>query len=221
MRRLPAHPARLRGRAPGLAGAVRDRPLHRDVPGDQSTAPTTCRLVEGSITTEADAERIQEVRASSTPAHHHRRVRHGRWDPGSAELGCRSSDYVGAVYAHPEYISSLATSTPISAHVDVDVELHGLPDRPQASSSRSSPPTLAGRRPVIPSTRSARSARGAAPCASSSPRARPASARSRGPAAARSAPRSLEAASAASAPPRGPTREALARRLVEDGARSS
>ena len=30
-----------------------------------------------------------------------------------------------AVYAHPEYIATLATSTPISAHVRVDFELRG------------------------------------------------------------------------------------------------
>jgi len=31
------------------------------------------------------------------------------------------------VYAHPEYLDSLDTSTPISAHVRVDYELHGCP----------------------------------------------------------------------------------------------
>ena len=36
-------------------------------------------------------------------------------------------DFVAAVYASPEYISTLATSTPISDHVDVDFELHGCP----------------------------------------------------------------------------------------------
>jgi len=31
------------------------------------------------------------------------------------------------VYASPDYISTLSTSTPISAHVTVDFELHGCP----------------------------------------------------------------------------------------------
>ena len=31
------------------------------------------------------------------------------------------------MYASPDYISTLATSTPISAHVPVDFELHGCP----------------------------------------------------------------------------------------------
>ena len=37
------------------------------------------------------------------------------------------ADFTAAVYASPQYISTLATSTPISAHVKVDFELHGCP----------------------------------------------------------------------------------------------
>jgi len=37
------------------------------------------------------------------------------------------AEFARAVYASPEYISTLATSTPISAHVPVDLELHGCP----------------------------------------------------------------------------------------------
>ena len=35
--------------------------------------------------------------------------------------------FISAVYARPDYISTLATSTPISAHVKVDFELRGCP----------------------------------------------------------------------------------------------
>jgi coenzyme F420-reducing hydrogenase gamma subunit len=35
--------------------------------------------------------------------------------------------YLGIVYATPAYISTLATSTPIAAHVPVDFELRGCP----------------------------------------------------------------------------------------------
>src|SRR5436305_1769740 len=35
--------------------------------------------------------------------------------------------FTSAVYAHPEYIDTLETSTPISAHVKVDFELRGCP----------------------------------------------------------------------------------------------
>ena len=55
----------------------------------------------------------------------------------------------GIVYAHPEYITSLDTSTPISAHVEVDFELHGCPiDRHQLLEVLIA--SLVGRRPVIP-----------------------------------------------------------------------
>ena len=36
-------------------------------------------------------------------------------------------DFLSIVYATPEYVSTLATSTPISAHVPVDFELQGCP----------------------------------------------------------------------------------------------
>ncbi len=60
-----------------------------------------------------------------------------------------SGAYASTVYAHPEYIDALDTSTPISAHVDVDYELHGCPiDRGQLLEVLTA--TLAGRTPVIP-----------------------------------------------------------------------
>ncbi|HCU25090.1 MAG TPA: oxidoreductase, partial [Deltaproteobacteria bacterium] len=36
-------------------------------------------------------------------------------------------EFTAAVYARPEYIQTLKTSTPISAHVPVDFELQGCP----------------------------------------------------------------------------------------------
>ncbi|MGZ8692456.1 MAG: oxidoreductase, partial [Gaiellaceae bacterium] len=51
----------------------------------------------------------------------------------------------------PEYVSTLETSTPISAHVKVDFELHGCPiDKRQLLEVISA--FLAGRRPEISST---------------------------------------------------------------------
>jgi sulfhydrogenase subunit delta len=56
--------------------------------------------------------------------------------------------YARAVYAHPEYLRTLETSTPISAHVGVDYELHGCPiDRRQLLEVLLA--YLAGRRPVV------------------------------------------------------------------------
>ena len=60
-------------------------------------------------------------------------------------------EFVSAVYATPDYISTLETSTPISAHVPVEFELHGCPiDKRQLLEVITS--FLHGRRPAIPST---------------------------------------------------------------------
>jgi coenzyme F420-reducing hydrogenase gamma subunit len=111
--------------------------------------PYDLSLVEGSITTEADARRILDVRRSSR-----RLVTIGACASAGGIQALRNSAaegaYVGAVYAHPEYISALGTSTPISAHVPVDLELPGCPiDRGQLLEVVTA--ELAGRRPVIPS----------------------------------------------------------------------
>jgi coenzyme F420-reducing hydrogenase gamma subunit len=110
--------------------------------------PYDVSLVEGSITTEADAARILEVRRTSR-----RLITIGACATAGGIQALRNSaaegSYVDAVYAHPEYISSLATSTPISAHVPVDVELQGCPiDRHQLLEVITA--ELAGRKAVIP-----------------------------------------------------------------------
>jgi sulfhydrogenase subunit delta len=97
-----------------------------DVPG-----PYDVSLVEGSITTAEDAERIRRVRAVSG-----RLVTIGACATSGGIQALRNfadvAEFTSLVYARPEYISTLATSTPISAHVPVDFELHGCPvDRAQ------------------------------------------------------------------------------------------
>jgi coenzyme F420-reducing hydrogenase gamma subunit len=88
--------------------------------------PYDLSLVEGSITTPEDAERIQRVRRLSR-----RVVTIGACATSGGIQALRNfadvDDFVGAVYASPEYISTLATSTAISQHVHVDYELHGCP----------------------------------------------------------------------------------------------
>ena len=90
------------------------------------TGPYDLSLVEGSITTEHDAERIQNVRRMSTAL-----VTIGACATAGGVQALRNfadvHEFTAAVYASPEYISTLATSTPISAHVKVDFELHGCP----------------------------------------------------------------------------------------------
>ena len=88
--------------------------------------PYDLSLVEGSITTPDDAERIREVRRMSR-----RLVTIGACATSGGIQALRNfadvDEFVSAVYATPDYISTLDTSTPISAHVQVDFELHGCP----------------------------------------------------------------------------------------------
>lgn len=88
--------------------------------------PYDLSLVEGSVTTAHDAERIREVRAMSKTL-----VTIGACATSGGIQALRNvadvDEYVSVVYATPGYISTLATSTPISAHVPVDFELRGCP----------------------------------------------------------------------------------------------
>jgi coenzyme F420-reducing hydrogenase gamma subunit len=92
----------------------------------QSPGPYDIALVEGSITTAADAERIVRVRADSRVL-----VTIGACATAGGIQALRNwadvEDYKRAVYPHPEWIEALPTSTPIAAHVRVDHELWGCP----------------------------------------------------------------------------------------------
>jgi sulfhydrogenase subunit delta len=88
--------------------------------------PYDLSLVEGSITTPHDAERIRRVRKQSKAL-----VTIGACATAGGIQALRNfkdvSDLVATVYARPDYIETLATSTPVSAHVPVDLELQGCP----------------------------------------------------------------------------------------------
>ncbi|MDX1817549.1 MAG: oxidoreductase [Marinobacter sp.] len=105
-------------------------------------------LVEGSITTAHDAERIQEVRRRSRTL-----VTIGACATAGGIQALRNfadiDEFIAAVYAHPEYIETLSSSTPISDHVAVDFELRGCPiSKTQLLEVVSA--FLRGRRPVTP-----------------------------------------------------------------------
>ena len=109
--------------------------------------PYDVSLVEGSITTAHDAERIREVRRSSRAL-----ITIGACATAGGIQALRNfadvEDFVSVVYASPDFISTLATSTPISAHVPVDFELNGCPiDKRQLLEVISA--HLAGRRPHV------------------------------------------------------------------------
>ncbi|ANB77905.1 oxidoreductase (plasmid) [Paraburkholderia phytofirmans OLGA172] len=111
--------------------------------------PYDLSLVEGSITTPHDAERIQAVRRQSKHL-----VTIGACATAGGIQALRNfadvREFVAAVYASPEYITTLATSTPISAHVPVDYELRGCPiNKMQLIEVISA--FLAGRKPAIAS----------------------------------------------------------------------
>jgi coenzyme F420-reducing hydrogenase gamma subunit len=88
--------------------------------------PYDLSLVEGSITTPHDAERIREVREASRTL-----VAIGACATAGGIQALRNyadvGDFLKIVYAHPEYIDTLATSTAIEDHVEVDFELRGCP----------------------------------------------------------------------------------------------
>jgi coenzyme F420-reducing hydrogenase gamma subunit len=110
--------------------------------------PYDVSLVEGSITTPDDVERIHRIREQSRTL-----VTIGACATAGGIQALRNyadvAEFSSVVYAHPEYITTLATSTPIGAHVDVDYELHGCPiDRRQLLEVITA--LLVGREPTIP-----------------------------------------------------------------------
>lgn len=105
-------------------------------------------LVEGSITTPHDAERIREVRRRSRTL-----VTIGACATAGGIQALRNfadvKEYASVVYARPDYIETLATSTPIADHVPVDFELRGCPiSKRQLIEVVSA--FIVGRRPVTP-----------------------------------------------------------------------
>jgi coenzyme F420-reducing hydrogenase gamma subunit len=111
--------------------------------------PYDVGFVEGSITTPHDAARIRQVRESCRTL-----VTIGACATSGGIQALRNMADVGGysslVYAHPEYLDVLAKSTPISDHVDVDLELYGCPvSKEQLVETITA--VVAGRRPDLPS----------------------------------------------------------------------
>ncbi len=110
--------------------------------------PYDIGLVEGSIMTHADAERIQEVRRRSKTL-----ITIGACATAGGIQALRNwkdvDEFVRVVYASPQFISTLKMSTPIAEHVPVDFELRGCPiNKMQLVELISA--TLVGRKPNIP-----------------------------------------------------------------------
>ena len=149
LRRLPACRCSIARTSCWRSPARSRSPTSPRRPARCAPGPYDLSLVEGSITTPHDAERIHKVRRQSKFL-----VTIGACATAGGIQALRNfadvNEFIAAVYAPPQYISTLATSTPISAHVKVDFELHGcpinkhaaaggdlrLPGRPQAGDRR-------------------------------------------------------------------------------------
>lgn len=88
--------------------------------------PWDVSLVEGSVTTAHDAERIVRIREDSAVL-----VTIGACATAGGVQALRNDadleEWKAHVYPEPRWLETLATSTPISAHVKVDHEIQGCP----------------------------------------------------------------------------------------------
>lgn len=129
-----------------VAGAV-EIAMFLEATRAELDGPYDISLVEGSVTTAHDAERIQEIRRQSKTL-----ITIGACATSGGIQALRNfrdvKDFVKVVYARPDYIDTLATSTPIADHVPVDFELRGCPvDKRQLLELLAA--FLAGRKPAI------------------------------------------------------------------------
>jgi coenzyme F420-reducing hydrogenase gamma subunit len=130
-----------------LAGAV-DLAYFPEASSNMRKGPYDLGLVEGSITTHHDAERIQQVRRQCRTL-----VTIGACATAGGIQALRNwtdtNEAVRRVYARPEYISTLKMSTPVAEHVPVDFELRGCPVSKQQVVELVTA-VLARRKPQIP-----------------------------------------------------------------------
>jgi len=130
-----------------VAGAV-DIAFFLEATRAKVKGPYDLSLVEGSITTPHDAERIHEVRSASKHL-----VTIGACATAGGIQALRNfrdvREFISIVYAKPDYIDTLTTSTAIAEHVKVDFELRGCPiNKRQLVEVLAA--FLCGRKPSIP-----------------------------------------------------------------------
>jgi coenzyme F420-reducing hydrogenase gamma subunit len=96
----------------------------------EGRGPYDLTLVDGSVTTPHDAGEIKKVRRASRFL-----VALGTCATSGGLQALRNfasvEDFLAAVYPRPEWLEVLPQSTPLSAHVPVDLELQGCPINPQ------------------------------------------------------------------------------------------
>lgn len=115
---------------------------------DPQPGPYDIALVEGSISTAEEVRRIRKIRQDAKIL-----IPIGACATSGGVQALRNDVGVEvlseSIYAHPDWLSALETSTPISEHVQVDFELWGCPiDGHQLLDALAA--LLAGNSPAIP-----------------------------------------------------------------------
>jgi len=131
-----------------LAGAIEIVYFAEATSRPDDGAPFDLTLIEGSISTPEQIELVHQIRARSRKL-----ITIGACATAGGIQALRnwadSEQMLSLVYARPEYIKTLATSTPVAAHVRVDFELRGCPiDKRQLVEVISA--FLNNRKPVTP-----------------------------------------------------------------------
>ncbi len=108
-----------------LAGAI-DIAFFLEATRAERPGPYDIAIVEGSITTPHEIERIKEIRGQCKIL-----LALGTCSTTGGIQALRNfadaDEYARTVYAHPDFLHYLKTSKPISAYVTVDFELSGCP----------------------------------------------------------------------------------------------
>jgi coenzyme F420-reducing hydrogenase gamma subunit len=108
-----------------VAGAV-DIAYFPEATKSYMPPPYDISLVEGSITTPHDAERIHKIRRDSRFL-----ITIGACATAGGIQALRNfadvDEFTRIVYASPQFIDTLSKSTPINEHIHVDFELRGCP----------------------------------------------------------------------------------------------
>jgi coenzyme F420-reducing hydrogenase gamma subunit len=110
--------------------------------------PYDIGLVEGSVSTPEEAERIHKIRRDCKFL-----VAIGACATSGGIQALRNwadvDEFARMVYPSPQFLKTLDTATPIAGHVFVDIELRGCPVNPQQLLELISA-VLVGRRPNLP-----------------------------------------------------------------------
>ncbi len=131
-----------------LAGAI-DIAFFLEATRAEKPGPYEIAIVEGSITTPHEVERIKEIRSQCKVL-----IALGTCATTGGIQALRNfadaDVYARTVYAHPEYLHYLKTSKPMSEYVQVDYELSGCPVN-KGQVIEVIVALLSGRKPRLPS----------------------------------------------------------------------